>query len=297
MASKRSPSDQLSTFISQLNRAQRQIQYSSAVEPPPTDDTLPLGRRQPSMAPRNSWEEKIIQEMPFVIRQAKKWEPGGTRAGLTVMDLTMEGFAGLLKAIKKFDPSRGITFHTMARWWIVASITRAIDQSVSENGYRVSGPASNQLRNVRKMIRDYNIIFNADPSTSEIAETLSLSEKRVRSLLSTAQYRAASLEQPATNDEKRTVGEMLRSTNAQPDSQLAKKEAYTELQRAMTFLTDRERLILAKRYGLNGEASTLNEIAAELNLSRERVRQIEREAQAILRERLEELRACLTDIE
>lgn len=288
MAKVKNSPDQLSGLIRRLSWEQNRIRDGSTTEPPPTDQNLPPGRRQASMAPRNSWEEIIIREMPFVIQQAKKWQNGGARAGLTVMDLVMEGFLGLIKAIKKFDPERGLTFHTMARWWVVASITRAIDQSTYERGVRISGIAAYQMQNIRKINREHQAVHNADPTPAAIAELSGdISEARARTLLLTMHAKADSLEQPLPGDSNRTLSDTLKSPEPTPDATLAANEARARLVQAMESLTERQRVVITMRFGLlDGDGATLAQIGKTINTSRERVRQIQTDALKILRQRL-----------
>jgi len=199
---------------------------------------------------------------------------------LSEQDLVQEGLIGLLGAAKRFEPSKDIRFATYARWWVRAQMTRAIDLGRT---VRLSAGACEQLRNLRKKIRAYESA-GVPWSASDLASDLALDPERVRRLLGVGA--ALSLDEP-TDDENQSVGSTIADESfPEPEAAVARLEEVDRLRAALVrTLPDRERRILTRRYGLGQErAHTLAEIARGLSLSRERVRQLERESLAVLRD-------------
>jgi RNA polymerase sigma factor (sigma-70 family) len=195
-------------------------------------------------------------------------------------DLVQEGLIGLLGAAKRFEPSKDIRFATYARWWVRAQMTRAIDLGRT---VRLSAGACEQLRNLRKQIRAYESA-GVQWSASDLASDMGLDAERVRRLLGVGA--ALSLDEP-TDDENQSVGSTIADDSfPEPEAAVARLEEMDRLRAALVrTLPDRERRILTRRYGLGQERPhTLAEIARGLSLSRERVRQLERESLAVLRD-------------
>jgi len=192
-------------------------------------------------------------------------------------DLTQEGYVGLLRAAQRFDPDRDIRFGTYARWWVRAQMTRAIDQH--GRMVRLPGGAVEQLRNLRKAMKAYED-SGVDWTVAELANDAGVDEERARFLLS--RKRALSLEEPLEDGPKaRTVSDQLSDELVEdPESTVELSEELTRMRQAVhAVLDERQRHVVVRRYGLeDGESRSLSEIARGLKLSRERVRQIEREA-------------------
>jgi RNA polymerase sigma factor (sigma-70 family) len=200
-------------------------------------------------------------------------------SALTERDLVQEGLIGLLGAAKRFEPDRDIRFATYARWWVRAEMTRAIDLG---RVVRLSAGACEQLRNLRKQIRILETA-GVEWTVSDVAGALGIDTERARRLLGVGA--AQSLDE-STDDESQTVGTQLADESLPPpDETVASREEIERLRTALsTTLPERQRRILARRYGIGEEQLTLAEIARGMSLSRERVRQLERESLALLRE-------------
>ena len=198
-------------------------------------------------------------------------------------DLVQEGYIGLLRAAKRFDPDRDIRFSTYARWWVRAQMTRAIDHT--GRPVRLPGCAVEQTRNLRKAMKKYDDA-GLGYSIKDLAAEVGVDAKRAEFLLS--QGRTVSLDQPMDDgDRPRPLEHFLFDDDATtPDKDAMHTQELERMRDAFTsVLNDRHRYVLSRRFGLeDDEFRTLSQVGKGMQLSRERVRQIEREALLRLRE-------------
>ncbi len=242
--------------------------------------------RPQARAARAAWRE--AEELAWTLAMSgRRIAHGEARklAGpfLPESDLVQEGYIGLLNAARRFEPDRKIRFSTYAKWWVRAQMTRAIDHT--GRPVRLPGCAVEQLRNLRKAMKALEA-QGVDYTTRMLATEVGLDEERVEFLLSRGA--TVSLEEPVEDGRKaRQVGHFLADEEAEPaDDRLVHEQELSRMLEGITeILPERHRLVLQQRYGLDGEPQrTLSEVGRRISLSRERVRQLERDALRILRE-------------
>lgn len=232
----------------------------------------------------NRTHERLITEhQAFVVSIAKKY----VGKGLELQDLVNEGNLGLIRAADKYDETRGYSFPSYAVWWI----KQAIETAIAEQGRVVSMPRKevskiNRVNHIRAMFEQDN---ERRPNINEIADKANIPELDVKKIMSKAHSRSVSVDAPFSGSNPTTLLDMMQSDN---DGEISERnilldKVRDDIDNTLSMLSERERKVIKAFYGIGQESMTFAEIASEMNITRERARQIRKKALRHMRSRAE----------
>ncbi|GAA0574950.1 RNA polymerase sigma factor [Actinomadura livida] len=285
--------DSVHTYLKAIGRrqlltAEQEVDLAKRIEAGLyAEHKLETGDHSPAMRADLEWvaadgrrakAHMLEANLRLVVSVAKKYSD----RGLSLLDVVQEGNLGLIRAVEKFDYSKGYKFSTYAMWWIRQAIQRGFADSART--IRLPVHVLEMLSKLSRVERDMHQRLGREPTPEELATELDKSPEQIRELLRTSRQ-PISLDSTIGEDGETRIGDLIEDTDSPEASELVDRQLMADqLRRTLDILSPREAKIMAMRFGLyDGTPRTLDEIGKALGLTRERIRQLEKESLSKLR--------------
>lgn len=245
------------------------------LEPFTPDEEVELARKSKS-GDLDAFRALTTHNLRFVVAVAKRFQ----YHGLPLEDLINEGNLGLIRAVGKYDETRGFRFITYAVWWISQSIRQAIAKT--SRTVRLPNNITESMGSLYKQSLELEQEIEREPTSEELAQINNCEIKHIENLLQ-QYYSPTSLDDPVNSQSSLTMLDNIRLNDERPESKIMEESLHKEILEILHTLTEREESVILRYFGIDHQRQTLDEIGEDMGISRERVRQIKEKALSRLR--------------